>query len=97
MRYLYIVVLICLSCGSNEQAPEDIMTQDQMIEFLFDVNLINSSRGFISKSDNNYFMVRDTMLFRKHDIDCNKCLQKFSIKIEFNKYFIWIFRITSSK
>ena len=47
MRYLYIVVLICLSCGSNEQAPEDIMTQDQMIEFLFDVNLINSSRGFI--------------------------------------------------
>ena len=70
MRYLYIVVLICLSCGSNEQAPEDIMTQDQMIEFLFDVNLINSSRGFISKSDNNYFMVRDTMLFRKHSIDC---------------------------
>ena len=72
MRYLYIVVLISLSCGSNEQAPEDIMTQDQMIEFLFDVNLINSSRGFISKSDNNYFMVRDTMLFRKHDIDCLK-------------------------
>ena len=72
MRYLYIVVLICLSCGSNEQATEDIMTQDQMIEFLFDVNLINSSRGFISKSDNNYFMVRDTMLFRKHAIDCLK-------------------------
>ena len=72
MRYLYIVVLICLSCGSNEQTPEDIMTQDQMIEFLFDVNLINSSRGFISKSENNYFMVRDTMLFRKHDIDCLK-------------------------
>ena len=59
MRYLYIVVLICLSCRSNEQSPEDIMTQDQMIEFLFDVNLINSSRGFISKSDNNYFMVRE--------------------------------------
>ena len=35
-----------------------------------DVNLINSSRGFISKSNNNYFMVRDTMLFRKHSIDC---------------------------
>tara|TARA_B100001250_G_scaffold335580_1_gene301819 strand:- start:228 stop:488 length:261 start_codon:yes stop_codon:yes gene_type:complete len=48
------------------------MSKDQMIEFLFDVNLINSSRGFISKSENNYFMVRDTMLFRKHEIDCLK-------------------------
>ena len=46
------------------------MSKDEMIEFLFDVNLINSSRGFISKSNNNYFMVRDTMLFRKHSIDC---------------------------
>ena len=72
MRYFYIIIFIFLSCGSNEQRPENIMSKDQMIEFLFDVNLINSSRGFISKSDNNYFMVRDTMLFRKHAIDCLK-------------------------
>jgi len=72
MRYFYIIIFIFLSCGNNEQRPENIMSKDQMIEFLFDVNLINSSRGFISKSENNYFMVRDTMLFRKHEIDCLK-------------------------
>ena len=72
MRYFYIIIFIFLSCESNEQRPENIMSKDQMIEFLFDVNLINSSRGFISKSENNYFMVRDTMLFRKHEIDCLK-------------------------
>lgn len=72
MRYLYILIIIFLSCKRNEQMPENLMSKDQMIEFLFDVNLINSSRGFVSKSDNNYFMVRDTMLFRKHAIDCMK-------------------------
>ena len=72
MKYFFIIILILVSCGSSENPPENIMTKDQMIEFLFDVNLINSSRGFVSKSDNNYFMVRDTMLFRKHDIDCLK-------------------------
>ena len=65
-------MLSLISCNNKVQVPEDIMSKDQMIEFLFDVNLINSSRGFVSKSNNNYFMVRDTMLFRKHAIDCLK-------------------------
>ena len=51
-----------ISCNNKVQVPQDIMSKDQMIEFLFDVNIINSSRGFVSKSNNNYFMVRDTML-----------------------------------
>ena len=46
------------------------MTENQMIEFLFDVNLINSSRGFTNKSHYNYFAIRDTVLFKKHKIDC---------------------------
>ena len=51
-------------------AEENIMTENQMIEFLFDVNLINSSRGFTNKSNYNYFAIRDTVLFKKHKIDC---------------------------
>ena len=66
------IMLSLISCNNKVQVPKDIMSKDQMIEFLFDVNLINSSRGFVSKSNNNYFMVRDSMLFRKHAIDCLK-------------------------
>ena len=70
MKKIYLILIVFFSCTNEINIPDDIMSKDEMIEFLFDVNLINSSRGFISKSNNNYFMVRDTMLFRKHSIDC---------------------------
>ena len=69
-KKIYLILIVFFSCTNEVNIPDDIMSKDEMIEFLFDVNLINSSRGFISKSNNNYFMVRDTMLFRKHSIDC---------------------------
>ena len=59
-----------ISIGCNEKLPENIMDQNKMIDFLFDVNLINSSRGFTNKSNSNYFSVRDSSLFKKHKIDC---------------------------
>ena len=71
MNKIYFFFFVFLfSCYNDQSVPENVMSKNQMIEFLFDVNLINSSRGFISKSNSNYFMVRDTMLFRKHSIDC---------------------------
>lgn len=69
IKILIITSLIFFSC-SDKVAEEKIMTENQMIEFLFDVNLINSSRGFTNKSNYNYFAIRDTVLFKKHKIDC---------------------------
>ena len=69
IKVLIITSLIFFSCSDNV-AEENIMTENQMIEFLFDVNLINSSRGFTNKSNYNYFAIRDTVLFKKHKIDC---------------------------
>ena len=69
IKVLIIISLIFFSCSDNV-AEENIMTENQMIEFLFDVNLINSSRGFTNKSNYNYFAIRDTVLFKKHKIDC---------------------------
>ena len=69
IKVLIITSLILFSC-SDKVAEENIMTENQMIEFLFDVNLINSSRGFTNKSNYNYFAIRDTVLFKKHKIDC---------------------------
>ena len=69
IKILIITSLIFFSCN-DKVVEENIMTEDQMIEFLFDVNLINSSRGFTNKSNYNYFAIRDTVLFKKHKIDC---------------------------
>tara|TARA_A100001234_G_scaffold219575_1_gene230661 strand:- start:1735 stop:2070 length:336 start_codon:yes stop_codon:yes gene_type:complete len=69
IKILIITSLIFFSCN-DKTAEENIMTENQMIEFLFDVNLINSSRGFTNKSNYNYFAIRDTVLFKKHKIDC---------------------------
>ena len=69
IKILIIISLIFFSCN-DKGAEENIMTENQMIEFLFDVNLINSSRGFTNKSNYNYFAIRDTVLFKKHKIDC---------------------------
>ena len=69
IKVLIITSLILFSC-SDKVAEKNIMTENQMIEFLFDVNLINSSRGFTNKSNYNYFSIRDTVLFKKHKIDC---------------------------
>ena len=69
IKILIITSLIFFSCN-DKGAEENIMTENQMIEFLFDVNLINSSRGFTNKSNYNYFAIRDTVLFKKHKIDC---------------------------
>lgn len=69
IKILIITSLIFFSCN-DKVVEENIMTENQMIEFLFDVNLINSSRGFTNKSNYNYFAIRDTVLFKKHKIDC---------------------------
>ena len=62
-------LIIFFGCG-NQLGNDDIMSEDQMIDFLFDVNLISSSRGFTNKANYNYFAVRDSILFKKHKIDC---------------------------
>ena len=72
MKKVLILFFIFLISCNNQKKEDDIMTIDQMVNFLFDVNLINTSRGFTNISKNNYFLIRDSMLFKKHDIDCLK-------------------------
>ena len=72
MKKIYLILIVFFSCTNEVNIPDDIMSKDEMIEFLFDVNLINTSRGFTNISKNNYFLIRDTMLFKKHEIDCLK-------------------------
>tara|TARA_B110000444_G_scaffold260353_1_gene306947 strand:+ start:1364 stop:1699 length:336 start_codon:yes stop_codon:yes gene_type:complete len=62
-----------LSCSSNESnQPKNIMSEDEMVNFLFDINIINSSRAFRNKSELNYYNIKDSLLFKKHKIDSLK-------------------------
>ena len=71
-KVLIYFSIFLISCSNNQKKEDDIMTIDEMVNFLFDVNLINTSRGFTNISKNNYFLIRDSMLFKKHEIDCLK-------------------------
>ncbi|MEJ6698865.1 MAG: DUF4296 domain-containing protein [Flavobacteriaceae bacterium] len=57
-----------MSC-SNQDSPSDLMSEEQMVNFLLDINIINSSRAYRNNSDLNYYNIKDTFLYKKHNID----------------------------
>ena len=66
-------LIVFHSCSNNEKnKPDDLMTEDQMTNLLLDINIINSSRAFRNKSKLNYYNIKDSLLFRKHNIDSLK-------------------------
>ena len=70
-KTIVVLVLVMLfSCINNEKnTPKNLMTEDQMVNFLLDINIINSSRAFRNKSELNYYNIKDSLLFKKHKID----------------------------
>ncbi len=68
MKKLVIFLLIFISCSENSK-PENLMSENQMVDFLFDINIINSSRAFRNISDLNYYNIKDTFLYKLHNID----------------------------
>ncbi len=73
-KIIFVLSLIVFqSCSNNEKnKPDDLMTEDQMTNLLLDINIINSSRAFRNKSKLNYYNIKDSLLFRKHNIDSLK-------------------------
>ena len=68
MRKLFILLILIMSC-SNQYGPSDLMSEEQMVNFLLDINIINSSRAYRNNSDLNYYNIKDTFLYKKHNID----------------------------
>ena len=67
MRKSILIFLMFFSCLENK--PDNLMSEKQMVDFLFDINIINSSRAYRNNSDLNYYNIKDTFLYRIHDID----------------------------
>ena len=68
MRKLFIFLILIMSC-SNQDGPSNLMSEQQMVDFLLDINIINSSRAYRNNSDLNYYNIKDTFLYKKHNID----------------------------
>ena len=68
MKRGFILIMLIISC-SDQSSPTDLMSEQQMVDFLLDINIINSSRAYRNNSDLNYYNIKDTFLYKKHNID----------------------------
>ena len=73
MKKIIILLILIVACsGDDNSKPIDLMSENEMVDFLFDINIINSSRAFRNRSELNYYNINDSLLFNKHEIDCLK-------------------------
>ena len=68
MKKGFILIMLIISC-SDQSSPTDLMSEQQMVDFLLDINIINSSRAYRNNSDLNYYNIKDSFLYKKHNID----------------------------
>ena len=68
MKKIFILLILTTSC-SDQNSPTDLMSEEQMVDFLLDINIINSSRAYRNNSDLNYYNINDTFLYKQHNID----------------------------
>ena len=68
MKKGFILIMLIISC-SDQSSSTDLMSEQQMVDFLLDINIINSSRAYRNNSDLNYYNIKDTFLYKKHNID----------------------------
>ena len=68
MKKIFILLILIISC-SDQNSPTDLMSEEKMVDFLLDINIINSSRAYRNNSDLNYYNIKDTFLYKKHNID----------------------------
>ncbi|MDC6480635.1 DUF4296 domain-containing protein [Flavobacteriaceae bacterium] len=68
MKKGFILIILIISC-SDKSSSTDLMSEQQMVDFLLDINIINSSRAYRNNSDLNYYNIKDTFLYKKHNID----------------------------
>jgi len=63
---ILLVLTTLFSCSNKEKnVPQNLMSEEQMVNFLFDINIINSSRAFRNRSELNYYNIKDTLLIRQ--------------------------------
>ena len=67
---LVISILFLLSCENLEvKNPSNLISEDQMVEILYDVVLINSAKGINKQLLQNNIKNPQAYVYKKHNID----------------------------
>lgn len=76
MRFIWLMILVFLlgSCQSVEepQKPDDLISEDKMVEVLTDLAILNSAKNFNRRRLEEKGIQPDVYLYEKHDIDSTR-------------------------
>jgi len=68
--FLVVSILFFISCENLEvKKPSNLISEDQMVEILYDMVLINSSKGVNKKLLQKNINNPEAYIFKKHNID----------------------------
>jgi hypothetical protein len=68
--FLVVSILFFISCENMEvKKPSNLISEDQMVEILYDMVLINSSKGVNKKLLQKNINNPEAYIFKKHNID----------------------------
>ena len=68
--FLVVSILFFISCENLEvKKPSNLISEDQMVEILYDMVLINSSKGVNKKLLQKNINNPEAYVFKKHNID----------------------------
>ena len=87
------LLVISFSCKTNmSNPPNNIMSEDEMVNFLLDVNIINSSRAFRNISEINYYNIKDVETNHLVHIMLNKISKYIVFPFVYNKLLLYSFK-----
>ena len=68
--FLVVSILFFISCENMEvKKPSNLISEDQMVEILYDMVLINSAKGVNKKLLQKNINNPEAYIFKKHNID----------------------------
>ena len=72
MKYswLYIIVLVVLSCGQNiVEKPKKFIPKEKMEQILYDLAILNATKSVDIHIFDNHFVDVNEILYKKNEID----------------------------
>ncbi|MDB4107975.1 DUF4296 domain-containing protein, partial [Flavobacteriaceae bacterium] len=67
---LIISLLVFMSCGNTTiKKPANLISEDQMVEILYDVMILNSAKGINKQLLENNIQNPKEYIYSKHNID----------------------------
>jgi ABC-type lipopolysaccharide export system ATPase subunit len=99
MKKIAFLCLFLFSCSPKErvQKPENLMSPDQMVAFLIDINIINASRGYRNQDGISYVSINDSIIYKIHQIDSLQFVNSNAYYASKPKEYLKIYELVEEK